>query len=183
MGYRLAHDRHEAHPRSRWEHYPRRDDAPDHFGSSPLARGTPTTINRVSSHRRLIPAHAGSTRAPWHEPAPNRAHPRSRGEHTDLLQNSTPEAGSSPLARGTHAEHAPPVIVLGLIPARTGNTEGVQARVFPSGAHPRSRGEHPTALADFWGKVGSSQLLRGTYQSDAAEPVVARLIPARAGST
>ena len=50
-------------------------------------------------------------------------------------------------------------------------------------AHPRSRGEHYHKQAKQMRDRGSSPLARGTYQSDSAGPVVARLIPARAGST
>ena len=52
-----------AHPRSRGEHGEGFAAGLLDFGSSPLTRGTPTTINRVSSHRRLIPARAGNTPA------------------------------------------------------------------------------------------------------------------------
>ena len=53
-------------------------------------------------------------------------------------------AGSSPLARGTR-----PVFVyigseIGLIPARAGNTQEALLCEASFGAHPRSRGEHPS---------------------------------------
>ena len=92
-------------------------------------------------------------------------------------------AGSSPLARRPQQLTLSHGNALGIIPARAGNT--VQAPEAPTGRtnHPRSHGEHlvPQSILKIW--LGSSPLMRGTYQSDTAGPVVARLIPARAGNT
>ena len=70
------------HPRSRGEHAePGREPGLDR-GSSPLARGAPTTRTCVSSDR-------------WD-------HPRSRGEHSTAPWFGSYGTGSSPLARGAH---------------------------------------------------------------------------------
>ena len=71
-----------AHPRSRGEHAHRR--APLHVvsGSSPLARGTPMRLRRLRAWMGLIPARAGNTVIKEAGIDVNRAHPRSRGEHT-----------------------------------------------------------------------------------------------------
>ena len=50
-----------AHPRSRGEHRPRRSQRPQIQGSSPLARGAPTSPVTTSTDSGLIPARAGST--------------------------------------------------------------------------------------------------------------------------
>ena len=50
-----------AHPRSRGEHVLVSDILTPYFGSSPLARGTHGSINRLEALGRLIPARAGNT--------------------------------------------------------------------------------------------------------------------------
>ena len=71
---------------------------------------------------RLIPARAGNTPECFDCMMRDRAHPRSRGEHSVGLGCLVMGLGSSPLARGT------PILTLatwwlgGLIPARAGNT-------------------------------------------------------------
>ena len=73
----------------------------------------------------------------------NPAHPRSRGEHCQVLMASSPFWGSSPLARGTLSGFAVGLLASGLIPARAGNTVYKSGLGGNYGAHPRSRGEHP----------------------------------------
>ena len=70
-----------------------------------------------------------------------------------------------------------------LIPARAGKTAAATGALIYIPAHPRSRGENPTAWARRPGELGSSPLARG-------KPLVfgdllsnERLIPARAGKT
>ena len=70
-------------------------------GSSPLARGTPHRMCINVDLRRFIPAGAGNTLGTqllrhWHP-----VHPRWRGEHTSVFDNTASMIGSSPLARGT----------------------------------------------------------------------------------
>ena len=90
-----------AHPRSRGEHYAAGDDYLGHFGSSPLARGTHLTRGRAATRLRLIPARAGNTLRQPCTTCAYPAHPRSRGEHTNLFLPLSFLLGSSPLARGT----------------------------------------------------------------------------------
>ena len=132
-----------AHPRSRGEHLLRM--APGHplRGSSPLARGTLTPKRPTTPPLGLIPARAGNTRRGVIRNRVHGAHPRSRGEHLVILMPALPTAGSSPLARGTRSFLPPPTGNRGLIPARAGNTSTHGTPPPPSGAHPRSRGEHP----------------------------------------
>ena len=112
-----------AHPRSRGEHFFAGATHAAGDGSSPLARGTPRPANRHRRSHRLIPARAGNTAKGAQRSAADAAHPRSRGEHSACLRNSTSASGSSPLARGTqNAEDQTPQATR-LIPARAGNTE------------------------------------------------------------
>ena len=52
-----------AHPRSRGEHARQVLEELTEHGSSPLTRGAPSSIPDSMDHMRLIPAHAGSTKA------------------------------------------------------------------------------------------------------------------------
>ena len=91
-------------------------------GSSPLARGT--LENRMSPPGviRLIPARAGNTKALRVEQAAETAHPRSRGEHLEVVLSHGFAPGSSPLARGTPFFDSFHDYAARLIPARAGNT-------------------------------------------------------------
>ena len=113
-----------AHPRSRGEHHPRTVPRPLRGGSSPLARGTPAASSPWRCCRGLIPARAGNTAEDRGVVLRNRAHPRSRGEHSNRLSQSVQAQGSSPLARGTRAALFVVARAGGLIPARAGNTSG-----------------------------------------------------------
>ncbi len=151
-----------AHPRSRGEHMAPTESTRAKWGSSPLARGTPSTIARVTGAGGLIPARAGNTLPYSPGCTVSWAHPRSRGEHKFAVGAVTSWAGSSPLARGTLAAGGQPVLVGGLIPARAGNTASVRADRQGVGAHPRSRGEHRTRSMNQSHGKGSSPLARGT---------------------
>ena len=157
-----------AHPRSRGEHRYWELTIRNFSGSSPLARGTLLADALLSLCRGLIPARAGNTGTGGACGCGDRAHPRSRGEHTPRGRPPRKQLGSSPLARGT----PPPLrrlhAVLGLIPARAGNTgeDGTFSRA--KGAHPRSRGEHCGQHSQPRIGSGSSPLARGTQNGTAA---------------
>ena len=70
-----------AHPRSRGENVIAAIAALVAIGSSPLTRGKPPTTRSRRRRRRLIPAHAGKTRAGAAHSDGHGAHPRSRGEN------------------------------------------------------------------------------------------------------
>ena len=70
-----------AHPRSRGEHSVDILSRYAHFGSSPLARGTPQKGIALMCRGRLIPARAGNTTSLTSSKLRHSAHPRSRGEH------------------------------------------------------------------------------------------------------
>ena len=70
-------------------------------GLSPLARGTPVDINHVFASYRFIPAGAGNTGGTAPATRADAVYPRWRGEHAFATARAAPEAGLSPLARGT----------------------------------------------------------------------------------
>ena len=131
-----------AHPRSRGEHGGYRLGAFPLLGSSPLARGTHSRLGDSPRSLGLIPARAGNTHRQHRVPRQHGAHPRSRGEHSRCSRIWVFRWGSSPLARGTLLAQTPRLLLLGLIPARAGNTSSTNRRSTRSTAHPRSRGEH-----------------------------------------
>ena len=131
-----------AHPRSRGEHTSSAGTGTATPGSSPLARGTRTALHSRPLDAGLIPARAGNTRKSSNTPQPNRAHPRSRGEHVRRALDVASLPGSSPLARGTPNEREHTRSASGLIPARAGNTKTKRRVRGTARAHPRSRGEH-----------------------------------------
>ena len=153
------------------------------WGSSPLTRGALQPVRQPWNHRRLIPAHAGSTISWGTSRSLSRAHPRSRGEHPVLADMLTLAAGSSPLTRGA-------LVLLdlgrtngGLIPAHAGSTNMGHGSYFPSRAHPRSRGEHTGEPLEEMTAQGSSPLTRGAQLAKWMPSSTDRLIPAHAGST
>ena len=172
-----------AHPRSRGEHRSTTLELIRSPGSSPLARGTPATYRNDFRFMGLIPARAGNTfstksiaRCRW-------AHPRSRGEHSGVLELICRVQGSSPLARGTLEAHPRASACFGLIPARAGNTFQCGPSSPLSRAHPRSRGEHGGVSVGVCGVGGSSPLARGTPSLMDRQSPNHGLIPARAGNT
>ncbi len=70
-----------------------------------------------------------------------------------------------------------------LIPAHAGSTALRPPRGGPSGAHPRSRGEHFGIALQFLSIVGSSPLTRGARERNVLVVLPFGLIPAHAGST
>ena len=132
---------------------------------------------------RLIPARAGNTFHRWTRFMRPPAHPRSRGEHPGDRRAKIGAAGSSPLARGTLIRTLLLMLIRRLIPARAGNTCGLQASLGIPAAHPRSRGEHAFQSPACHAISGSSPLARGTHGRIHVLHFASRLIPARAGNT
>ena len=182
MGQRVPHIL-RAHPRSRGEHLSPVWWNSCTVGSSPLARGTRLHIERHALGHGLIPARAGNTPLCVRWACPSWAHPRSRGEHTSAAAGSSPVRGSSPLARGTQVRQSLQAGLVGLIPARAGNTGAPVVAGWFGWAHPRSRGEHPHAPSLELDAPGSSPLARGTPLGVELNKIFSGLIPARAGNT
>ena len=172
-----------AHPRSRGEHGTHKLFAQCGEGSSPLARGTLSVLRLRATLRGLIPARAGNTVCGLCRPRGCRAHPRSRGEHSFFTIGIIALGGSSPLARGTQLSCCCRIPMLGLIPARAGNTPLRGSGSSSSRAHPRSRGEHGKTGGQEPAGQGSSPLARGTHEEFCVAGARFGLIPARAGNT
>ena len=135
----------EAHPRSRGENTVRTSRTETFKGSSPLTRGKRKRYCYDVHHSRLIPAHAGKTRAVawgWRRGA---AHPRSRGENSKSWAATSRISGSSPLTRGKPTRPPTRRETSRLIPAHAGKTLSCAEALPAPAAHPRSRGENPGA--------------------------------------
>ena len=152
-------------------------------GSSPHARGAPSTAPLTSTVPGIIPACAGSTRCSWSTCRRYRDHPRMRGEHGDVPLGETSANGSSPHARGAPVASIVCPLDDGIIPACAGST----SRRTPSRTrrrdHPRMRGEHENRKsAETW-RLGSSPHARGALQGSPGIVNARGIIPACAGST
>ena len=88
------------HPRSRGVYRAARSRRSVQGGSSPLARGLPSTSSVPNSTTGIIPARAGFTARPDRVRRLGRDHPRSRGVYRMGGGALGPAPGSSPLARG-----------------------------------------------------------------------------------
>ena len=158
---RLAGHGREDHPRSRGVYPTGRIRRPRMSGSSPLARGLPSTTTAAHASRRIIPARAGFTpdrrlRAP--RPGD---HPRSRGVYRPADHGIMPRVGSSPLARGLRLRLGAGRPVPGIIPARAGFTPHGRAANRRVADHPRSRGVYAESTGAHLRRHGSSPLARG----------------------
>ena len=171
------------HPRSRGEHSFVVAGFLGKIGSSPLARGTRLAEANPPRWVRFIPARAGNTVSAPVQLDQSKVHPRSRGEHRGQSSKRTFPAGSSPLARGTHAAPVRRADPVRFIPARAGNTASSTSRQRAASVHPRSRGEHVTSSTLRISTSGSSPLARGTRPGQADAAGLLRFIPARAGNT
>ena len=110
-------------------------------------------------------------------------HPRWRGEHTATRASTSPNTGSSPLARGTPPSCNRQAVRERFIPAGAGNTWPGWPRRCAWPVHPRWRGEHSLRFRASRCRVGSSPLARGTHPAGCYRRRHERFIPAGAGNT
>ena len=111
------------------------------------------------------------------------AHPRSRGENPRRPRGATVRAGSSPLTRGKPSSCTLRPRTTRLIPAHAGKTAPPGIGFVSARAHPRSRGENPSAPRRSRVTLGSSPLTRGKPSFVMHISSISRLIPAHAGKT
>ena len=132
---------------------------------------------------RLIPAHAGKTKALEVSLRRCGAHPRSRGENTHIGEAAHRAPGSSPLTRGKLCLGRPAHALIGLIPAHAGKTGILGRGRITLRAHPRSRGENSQRSSFLCFGAGSSPLTRGKRDMLWQQAGRTGLIPAHAGKT
>ena len=180
---RLAGHGREDHPRSRGVYPTGRIRRPRMSGSSPLARGLPSTTTAAHASRRIIPARAGFTLDDDGSACIEADHPRSRGVYTGSPPTSTATGGSSPLARGLPPGGSRHHATRRIIPARAGFTTAPGCRSPRAWDHPRSRGVYPARPGCQSPGGGSSPLARGLRREHRRPSKETRIIPARAGFT
>ena len=112
-----------------------------------------------------------------------RAHPRSRGENSEISSRTIAMSGSSPLTRGKPAFLRSSFGLRGLIPAHAGKTQVGPQHWSRCWAHPRSRGENVFVSERRRASRGSSPLTRGKPDSSAGPRRGRGLIPAHAAKT
>ena len=151
------------HPRSRGVYDEIIESDAEDIGSSPLARGLLLAQALAHDGWGIIPARAGFT-------------------ETSRIEVAW-TYGSSPLARGLPFPAAPAKPAERIIPARAGFTSRGQADRDRGRDHPRSRGVYTWDEYEDWDTYGSSPLARGLRPLLNHVPVVAGIIPARAGFT
>ena len=110
------------HPRIRGEHVGLAWDGVKLVGSSPHTRGAQILGDAVGGALGIIPAYAGSTRAPSSRFRQAADHPRIRGEHSRNCDNPRASVGSSPHTRGALEELRQPESLGRIIPAYAGST-------------------------------------------------------------
>ena len=171
------------HPRSRGVYQRRPSIALNSLGSSPLARGLPSTPGSRQCPSRIIPARAGFTHGLRARRHLDRDHPRSRGVYAARKELDGVDFGSSPLARGLHVVVDSVVEADRIIPARAGFTLLRSPSAAPAGDHPRSRGVYCCCTHLPSASPGSSPLARGLLMSTRSRRCGRGIIPARAGFT
>ena len=152
-------------------------------GSPPRARGTPAQLSLCLGQIGITPACAGNTRQAR---APCRRatdHPRVRGEHPMVTEDTVMTTGSPPRARGTRLFRRALADQLRITPACAGNTPDRQALSRGMSDHPRVRGEHLKPGAERLAQLGSPPRARGTRCRRAVGIRSARITPACAGNT
>ena len=150
------------HPRVRGEHVTALTSIVFACGSSPRARGTPSSEFRRAHGYRFIPACAGNTSPGGGISVTATVHPRVRGEHRARPTSTVTPDGSSPRARGTLEDAGDILLVCRFIPACAGNTSPGGGISVTTTVHPRVRGEHEDGGCDVLCGGGSSPRARGT---------------------
>ncbi len=174
---------HSVYPRWRGEliDNPKRDRIEN--GLSPLARGTLQHCPTPRGHFRFIPAGAGNSVAASISCSIAAVYPRWRGELAYSVSPLDSAAGLSPLARGTHMQHAADIVARRFIPAGAGNSNLLLSVPYRVPVYPRWRGELTAATIANGQVYGLSPLARGTRTYRRPGPLQLRFIPAGAGNS
>ena len=173
------------HPRAcganRSVHLSRRADD----GSSPRMRGKPGRCQGRVCTGRIIPAHAGQTRALSRTCLYWTDHPRACGANRWRQWIKKQSAGSSPRMRGKQVRYGGVALDIRIIPAHAGQTGQCRQDIDRTADHPRACGANSPMIRIASTADGSSPRMRGklpgTGHRDIARPH--RIIPAHAGQT
>ena len=173
------------------------------YGSSPRMRGKPHQRVMPPAGRRIIPAHAGQTRALARPDQRRTDHPRACGANSSGAFSMIRLIGSSPRMRGKRVGSVPVGILARIIPAHAGQTQSHQRNGKEDADHPRACGANHVPQQDarqprgssprmrgklvifFLGDniIGSSPRMRGKLARPCTSSADLRSIPAHAGQT
>ena len=146
-------------------------------------RGTRLPSSPAKLFHRIIPAHAGNSRASVTLLVWLTDHLRACGELTCVTSDARALSGSSPRMRGTPSLSALQPSVRRIIPAHAGNSIQITLP-YPSLAdHPRACGELSPRVMSSSPSGGSSPRMRGTLLRQRNPQVLCRIIPAHAGNS
>ena len=152
-------------------------------GSSPRMRGKLHQVQRATHADRIIPAHAGQTRARSRRPYPPTDHPRACGANTWALTGSIKEDGSSPRMRGKLFHNCSVLCFVRIIPAHAGQTRSDYQNGDTQPDHPRACGANARRRDCRRAIYGSSPRMRGKPEHRHPGHGHRRIIPAHAGQT
>ena len=153
------------------------------YGSSPRMRGKPHQRVMPPAGRRIIPAHAGQTRALARPDQRRTDHPRACGANSSGAFSMIRLIGSSPRMRGKRVGSVPVGILARIIPAHAGQTQSHQRNGKEDADHPRACGANVDLGYDGGASVGSSPRMRGKQRAFIENTLKPRIIPAHAGQT
>ena len=120
-------ERPEDHPRTCGEHYRLCQYQNHERGSPPHLRGTPAERFRCQAAPGITPAPAGNTAESVSVFSASRDHPRTCGEHLQVIEIFEQGIGSPPHLRGTPRVFDIDADDPGITPAPAGNTGSYQA--------------------------------------------------------
>ena len=171
------------HPRACGEQETHGDVASLVPGSSPRMRGAVYHQRRTGTGKRIIPAHAGSSRLGRSKTPRPPDHPRACGEQQKPTWSPVPLPGSSPRMRGAALYDPVDCHEWGIIPAHAGSSISSWTMGRSSKDHPRACGEQPDLSAMCLIACGSSPRMRGAGSLVDVCECPGRIIPAHAGSS
>ena len=153
------------------------------MGSPPPTRGTLKINTLIDEFTRITPAYAGNTLFLSLKNFLIEDHPRLRGEHNHVVNDTKECAGSPPPTRGTRNGDIETGQVYRITPAYAGNTNGGMVCIKRYRDHPRLRGEHFFINLKPNLSLGSPPPTRGTPTCQAPVRGLYGITPAYAGNT
>ncbi len=152
-------------------------------GSPPRVRGTAGSGSVLALGLRITPARAGNS-STTRRCSPGRwDHPRACGEQAEAAANAPKVLGSPPRVRGTAFLYLLIPCLLGITPAREGNSRRQRRWSSREKDHPRACGEQRPSRLLFGTMPGSPPRVRGTVCTRQLQKRRIDITPARAGNS
>ncbi len=146
-------------------------------------RGKPVRRHFDAAKNRIIPAHAGQTRARLQAGPGDPDHPRACGANPTWRRARSTRSGSSPRMRGKPRTFPDSTPVPRIIPAHAGQTWWINVYLLVNPDHPRACGANWKKYSVTGAVSGSSPRMRGKPGHFLRLFQHGRIIPAHAGQT